>query len=127
MQCIVNYSFKRRPPVLKESNPPAKDQVKLRIAKPKPAEESPSLEHVTISTERAAHIVPDQPPAPEIEKTLVAADQVQLRQAFKPKAGVVNEPTRIEEKALKETPSVVKTLVEISLFKIYWYISEMMN
>lgn len=107
------------PPPSNEPNPPAKDLVKLRTAKPKPAEESPLVEHVQISTERASLGVPKQAPEQPVEAIPVAADQVQLRQAYKPKTVGASESTRIEETTLRETPTVTKTSVaSLSISKV---------
>lgn len=80
----------------------------MKLAKPKPADEKPAVEHVTIEEEKAKMAQIKQGPEVVQEKFVPHADQVQLKQKFQPKAVKPGEPGTIESEALKGTPTVVK-------------------
>uniref|UniRef100_A0A914WB98 Ig-like domain-containing protein n=1 Tax=Plectus sambesii TaxID=2011161 RepID=A0A914WB98_9BILA len=101
--------FKQRPPAPREQILPAKDQVQLKMAKPKPAAELPPTVHVELDTEKATLAAPKQKPAPPKEEVIPAADQVQLKRAYKPKPVGQGEAVKLEDTQLKQTPPVVKT------------------
>jgi len=82
--------------------------VKLKLAKPKPADEKPAVEHVTIKEEKAKLAQVKQGPEIVQEKFVPHADQIQLKQKFQPKAVKPGEQGTIESDALKGTPPVVK-------------------
>uniref|UniRef100_A0A915DZ78 Ig-like domain-containing protein n=1 Tax=Ditylenchus dipsaci TaxID=166011 RepID=A0A915DZ78_9BILA len=69
----------------RDLNIPARDQVKLRGAKPKPADDLTAVEHVRIEEDRAKLAGVKQGPPVEVEKMVPHADQVQLKQKFKTK------------------------------------------
>jgi hypothetical protein len=95
----------------RDLNIPARDQVKLKGAKPTPAGDLTGIEHVTIEEERAKLADVKQGPPVEVEKMVPHADQVQLRQKFQTKKVEPGEPVRIDSEPLKDTPPVVKQLV----------------
>jgi hypothetical protein len=82
--------------------------VKLREAKPKPADEQAPVEHVTIEEEKAKLTSIRQGPEIEQEKFIPHADQVKLKAKFQPKAAKPGEPVTLEGGDLRGTPAVVK-------------------
>lgn len=93
----------------KEVNVPARDQVKLRGAKPKPADEIVGIgDHVRIEEERARLADVKQAPPIEPEVFVPHADQIHLKEKYKPKKVEPLEPGQVESGPLKETPAVVK-------------------
>ena len=92
-----------------EPSIPARDQVRFRTAKPKPATQAPPTDHVTIDEQKARVVEPRQGPPIEQEPFVPHAQQVQMRQKFQPKVVKPLEPTPIEpEQPLKDIPPVVK-------------------
>ncbi|CAD5224123.1 unnamed protein product [Bursaphelenchus okinawaensis] len=87
---------------------PARDQVKLRGAKPKPAAELPSNERVRIQEEKAKIRQPQQGPEIEKEKVIPHKDQVNIKQKFAPKEIGPTDHVVVESGPLKGTPQVVK-------------------
>lgn len=63
---VNSFSFRRLPEPEKEVVIPARDQVKFKMAKPKPAAELPPAEHVEIEKEKAKIALVKQ--GPEIPK-----------------------------------------------------------
>uniref|UniRef100_A0A915LAI3 Uncharacterized protein n=1 Tax=Romanomermis culicivorax TaxID=13658 RepID=A0A915LAI3_ROMCU len=102
-QQTSKYKMKPAPP--KEVEVPAKDQVALKLAKPKTAEQPEAFPHVQIG-EKGKVNAPQQKPAPPKEVVVPAADQVTLKMAFKPKVAQFGEQPKIEEKPLK--PAVIQ-------------------
>ncbi|KAL3105626.1 hypothetical protein niasHT_021729 [Heterodera trifolii] len=100
----------------REPSIPHRDQVKLKTAKPKPANEAPPVEHVTIEEDRAKMASIQQGPPIEQEPFVAHKDQVQIKQQFKPKEVKVHEQGKVEgaDKQLKDIPPVVKEEFERS-------------
>uniref|UniRef100_A0A7E4ZS77 Immunoglobulin I-set domain protein n=1 Tax=Panagrellus redivivus TaxID=6233 RepID=A0A7E4ZS77_PANRE len=88
---------------------PARDQVSLKQAKPKPA---PEHSRVTIAEERAKLRQVQQGPQIEPEKIIPAKDQVQFKQKYAPNLVKQQDHTVIEATTLKDTPEVVKKELE---------------
>lgn len=93
----------------RELNIPARDQVKLKGAKPKPADEKEPIEHVRIEEDKARLRAVQQGPEIEPEKVIPHKDQVQIKQKYQPKSVNLGEHVVVESEPLKGTPAVVKT------------------
>ncbi|VDK72603.1 unnamed protein product [Litomosoides sigmodontis] len=104
----VESRFRRLPEQEKEVVVPARDQVKFKLAKPKPATELPSVQHVKIQEEKAKLASVKQKPAASKQIEVPAKDQVQIKQKFQPKVVKPSEAPVIDSGPLKETPTVVK-------------------
>lgn len=89
---------------------PARDQVQLRTAKPKPADEN-IIEHVRIEEEHVKLSAIKQSPVIKPDPIIPHNEQVQLKQKFQPKKIENNDIFRIENNPLKFTPPVVKQLI----------------
>ncbi|CAG9532190.1 unnamed protein product [Cercopithifilaria johnstoni] len=104
----VESRFRRLPEQGKEVEIPARDQVKFKLAKPKPATELPPAQHVEIEKEKAKLASVKQKPEIPKQVEVPAKDQVQIKQKFQPKVMKPSEASVIESGPLKETPAVVK-------------------
>lgn len=91
-----------------EVNVPARDQVKLRGAKPKPAAELPSNERVRIQEDKAKFRSVQQGPEVVPEKVMPHKEQVNIKQKYAPKATGPVDHVVVESGPLKNTPEVVK-------------------
>ncbi|KAI6230227.1 Hemicentin-1 [Aphelenchoides fujianensis] len=98
----------------REANIPARDQVKLKGQKPKPADEKPPVEHVQIEEDRAKLRAVQQGPEIEPERIVPHKQQVQIRQKYAPKPVDQGEHVYVDAKPLKDTPDVVKSELERS-------------
>ena len=116
----MNFSHKQREPEPKEPVVAAKDQVKFRQQKPKPAAELPPMGRVEIEKEKAAIKEPQQGPEIPKEEIIPAKDQVQIKKQYKPKPKEAHEGMKLEEKSLKQTPPVVKQYVLFISFYILY-------
>ncbi|CAB3397921.1 unnamed protein product [Caenorhabditis bovis] len=110
---VAENKFKKLPEPEPELNVPARDQVKLKIAKPTTGKLVESGEKVKLNADKAMikeiAMKPEQPK----EEITVHKDQVQLKQQQLPKAGPKGEHFVVErEKDLKQTPAVVKPAIE---------------
>uniref|UniRef100_A0A915PRJ2 Ig-like domain-containing protein n=1 Tax=Setaria digitata TaxID=48799 RepID=A0A915PRJ2_9BILA len=108
----VESRFRRLPEPEKEVVIPARDQVKFKWAKPKPATEMPSVQHVEIEKEKAKLASVKQKPEIPKEAEVPAKDQVKIKQKFQPKVVKPSEATVIESEPLKETPAVIKGKIQ---------------
>nr|CDQ05422.1 BMA-KETN-1, isoform j [Brugia malayi] len=104
----VESRFRRLPEQEKEVMVPARDQVKFKLTKPKPATELPSAQHVEIQKEKAKLASVKQKPEAPKQVEVPAKDQVKIKQKFQPKVMKPSEASVIESGPLKETPAVVK-------------------
>ncbi|VDK66159.1 unnamed protein product, partial [Onchocerca ochengi] len=111
----VESRFRRLPEQEKEIVIPARDQVKFKLAKPKPATELPSAQHVEIQKEKAKLASVKQGPEIPKEAEVPAKDQVKIKQKFQPKVMKPSEASVIESSPLKETPAVVKGKIAESI------------
>ena len=102
----------QREQIEREVDVPARDQIKLRGAKPKPAEQPEPAAHVQIEEERARLRAVQQGPEPEKEKIVPHREQANIRQKYQPKAARAGEHVTLDAGSLKDTPSVVKTYVD---------------
>uniref|UniRef100_A0A0N5ALN5 Immunoglobulin I-set domain protein n=1 Tax=Syphacia muris TaxID=451379 RepID=A0A0N5ALN5_9BILA len=91
------------PPVSPETEVPARDQIRLKAAKPKRPDE---FDHVEIEREKAKLAPIVQKPEPPVEEEVAAKDQVTIRQMFHPKQVKPVESTKIETEPLKGIPPV---------------------
>ncbi|MCP9264543.1 hypothetical protein DINM_022655 [Dirofilaria immitis] len=98
--------FRRLPEQEKEIVIPARDQVKFKLAKPKPAIELPTAQRVEIQKEKAKLASVKQKPEIPKEREMPAKDQVKIKQKFQPKVVKPSEASVIESGPLKETPAV---------------------
>ncbi|CAD6198030.1 unnamed protein product [Caenorhabditis auriculariae] len=106
--------FKKLPSPPRDLEVPARDQVKLKIAKPK-RNEVEAGERVKLQTDKAKIKDIQQKPEQPKDEPVVHKDQVQLKQQQPPKAGTgKGEKFAVESKELKETPAVVKPVIEQS-------------
>ncbi|KAI6199682.1 hypothetical protein M3Y96_00652800 [Aphelenchoides besseyi] len=96
----------------RELNIPARDQVKLRGAKPKPADGKTPVEHVQIEEDRAKLRAVQQGPEIEPEKIVPHKEQVSIRKKYQPKRAEPGEHVYVESGPLKDTPPVVKSEFE---------------
>lgn len=104
----VESRFRRLPVQKEELVVPARDRVKFKLAKPKPATEIPSAQHVKIQKEKAKLAFVKQKPETPKQIEVPAKDQVQIKQKFQPKVMKPSEAPVIEIGPLKETPAIVK-------------------
>ncbi|KAM3716725.1 Kettin [Dirofilaria immitis] len=111
----VESRFRRLPEQEKEIVIPARDQVKFKLAKPKPAIELPTAQRVEIQKEKAKLASVKQKPEIPKEREMPAKDQVKIKQKFQPKVVKPSEASVIESGPLKETPAVVKRKIVESI------------
>lgn len=103
----IEKKFNLKPPVQPEPIVAAKDQIQLKKAKPKPAAEPVDQSRVELEKPSAQPQMPLVSPLRDpVEKP--AADQVQLKSAFRPKAQIITTKADLEPVQLK-TSSVVTT------------------
>lgn len=93
----------------RDPNIPARDQIKLKGAKPKPADEKEPIQHVTIEEDKARLRAVQQGPEIEPERIIPHKDQVQIKQKYQPGPVKQGEHVYVESGPLKTTPTVVKT------------------
>uniref|UniRef100_A0A1I7XKU1 Immunoglobulin I-set domain protein n=1 Tax=Heterorhabditis bacteriophora TaxID=37862 RepID=A0A1I7XKU1_HETBA len=108
----VEGRFKKLASPPKEVEIPARDQIKLKIAKPKRASEVDGGEHVKIAEEKAKIKSVEQGPEQPKEEIVPHNQQVQLKTKFAPKVVKPGEGFKVDSKPLKDTPPVVKPLIE---------------
>ncbi|PAV62890.1 hypothetical protein WR25_23783 isoform D [Diploscapter pachys] len=109
--------FKKLPSPERELDIPARDQIKLKIAKPKRATEVDEGEHVKIAEDKAKLKQVQQGPEVPPEEVVIHKDQVQLKQQPAPKIGdKIGEHFTLESKDLKQATVNVKPLIEETTF-----------
>lgn len=96
----------------RDANIPARDQIKFKAAKPKPAGEKDAIEHVRIEEDKARLRAVQQGPEVEKEKVIPHKDQIQIKQKYQPKSVDQGEHVYVESGPLKGTPVVVKSELE---------------
>uniref|UniRef100_A0A183U2S0 Titin n=1 Tax=Toxocara canis TaxID=6265 RepID=A0A183U2S0_TOXCA len=101
----VEGRFNRMAEPEKEVEIPARDQVRLKAAKPNPPTE---IEHVEIEKDKAKLATVVQGPEVPKEVIVPAKDQVQIKQKFQPKVVKPSEAPTIESEPLKDIPPVIK-------------------
>uniref|UniRef100_A0A8R1HM90 Ig-like domain-containing protein n=1 Tax=Caenorhabditis japonica TaxID=281687 RepID=A0A8R1HM90_CAEJA len=105
--------FKKLPTPPPELEIPARDQVKLKTAKPTRGKDVEAGERVKLQTEKAKIKEIQQKPEVPKEEPVVHKDTVQLKQQQLPKTGLKGDHFTVDrEKDLKETPAVVKPVIE---------------
>uniref|UniRef100_A0AC34RI08 Ig-like domain-containing protein n=1 Tax=Panagrolaimus sp. JU765 TaxID=591449 RepID=A0AC34RI08_9BILA len=109
-QPVGKVTQREAPPA--EVHVPARDQVKFRTAKPKPAAELPPQDRVVIADEKAKLKQVQQGPEIEPEPVIPAKDQVQIKKSFQPKEVKQFDKVKVDAEPLKNTPEVVKKEVE---------------
>ncbi|PIO69613.1 immunoglobulin I-set domain protein, partial [Teladorsagia circumcincta] len=109
----VEGRFKKLATPPKEVEVPARDQVSLKVAKPKPASEVEIGEHVRIAEEKAKLKAVQQGPEQPKEEIIPHKQQVELKTKFQPIIAKPGESVKIDSKPLKEIPPVEKPLIEM--------------
>ncbi|KAK5971106.1 hypothetical protein GCK32_009033 [Trichostrongylus colubriformis] len=109
----VEGRFKKLPTPPKEVEVPARDQVALKMAKPKPASEVETGEHVRIAEEKAKLKAVQQGPEQPKEEFIPHKEQVELKTKFQPIIAKPGESVKIDSKPLKEIPPVEKPLIDM--------------
>uniref|UniRef100_A0A7I4YU80 Ig-like domain-containing protein n=1 Tax=Haemonchus contortus TaxID=6289 RepID=A0A7I4YU80_HAECO len=109
----VEGRFKKLATPPKEVEVPARDQVALKTAKPKPASEVETGEHVRIAEEKARLKAVQQGPEQPKEEIIPHKQQVELKTKFQPIIAKPGESVKLESKQLKEIPPVEKPLIEM--------------
>ncbi|UMM33610.1 hypothetical protein L5515_007025 [Caenorhabditis briggsae] len=105
--------FKKLPTPPPELDVPARDQVKLKTAKPTRGKDLEAGERVKLQTEKAKIKEIQQKPEQPKEEPIVHKDTVQLKTQQLPKTGLKGDHFTVDrEKDLKETPAVVKPVIE---------------
>ncbi|KHJ84420.1 immunoglobulin I-set domain protein, partial [Oesophagostomum dentatum] len=110
----VEARFKKLPSPPKEVEIPARDQITLKVAKPKPASEVETGEHVKIAEEKAKLKAVQQGPEQPKEEIIPHKQQVELKTKFTPIVAKPGESVKIDSKPLKEIPPVEKPLIEMT-------------
>ncbi|CAI4222564.1 unnamed protein product [Auanema sp. JU1783] len=108
----VEQRFKKLPSPPKEVEVPARDQIKLKTAKPTRVEQVNAGEHVKIADDKAKIKPVSQGPEKEKDDVKPHKDQVQLKTKFAPKKVEAFDAVKVESKTLKDTPPVVKPEIE---------------
>ncbi|KAK6058392.1 hypothetical protein COOONC_04040 [Cooperia oncophora] len=109
----VEGRFKKLATPPPEVEVPARDQVSLKVAKPKPASEVETGEHVRIAEEKAKLKAVQQGPEQPKEEIIPHKQQVELKTKFQPIIAKPGESVKIDSKPLKEIPPVDKPLIEM--------------
>ncbi|ETN87097.1 hypothetical protein NECAME_01255 [Necator americanus] len=110
----VDGRFKKLPTPPKEVDIPARDQITLKTAKPKPASEIDTGERVRIAEEKAKLKQVEQGPEQPKEEIIPHKQQVELKTKFTPIVAKPGESVKIDSKPLKDTPPVEKAPIEMS-------------
>uniref|UniRef100_A0A158P8T2 Titin n=1 Tax=Angiostrongylus cantonensis TaxID=6313 RepID=A0A158P8T2_ANGCA len=110
----VEGRFKKLSTPPKEVDIPARDQITLKTAKPKPASEVDTGEHVRIAEEKAKLKAVQQGPEHPKEEIVPHKQQVELKAKFAPIVAKSGESVKIESKPLKDTPPVKKQPIALS-------------
>ncbi|VDL71694.1 unnamed protein product [Nippostrongylus brasiliensis] len=109
----VDGRFKKLATPPRELDIPARDQVALKTAKPKPASEIDTGEHVRIAEEKAKLKAVEQGPEQPKEEIIPHKQQVELKTKFQPIVAKPGESVKIDSKPLNPIPPVEKPLIEM--------------
>lgn len=109
----VDGRFKKLPTPPREVEIPARDQVTFKTAKPKPASEIETGEHVRIAEEKAKLKEVQQGPEVPKEEIIPHKQQVELKTKFQPIIAKPGESVKIDSKPLKNIPPVEKPLIDM--------------